>query len=444
VVLPQVWATVYSKSLDVSSPAPYISWPLRLLMTALRSLLHQTSIPIGLCLLVDGLDEFDVDHEELADLFKEITDSGLAHVKACFSSRPWVVFENNFATYPNLRLQNLTHGDIDLYVRDRFHHNDAFRKLAAKEPKSSLSLIQKVVEKAEGVFLWVRIVVDSLLRGVRNLDDMPVLLGRLNLLPGELGPLYEYLTSHIEPVYLVWASKAFQIAQASRDADNHPLASRLSVRGFNPQEGGEKNIGLYSIVEYLHRSARDFLEREKYWSQMLSCTTRSDFNANFSLMKSFALSVELCKADDMSTIPVYAYHAESELRPGKANEQIAILDSLAKLWARRSADYIWRSLTFLDTATLFGLTGYVRAKLATSGRSGSVAATSLLSDLLLYRTGERGYKYPNPRHEMVYLLLGLGVLRAETGDCSYSSAVYYFRFGCREAEKSPHSLTASI
>ena len=131
-------------------------------MTALRSLLHQTSIPIGLCLLVDGLDEFDVDHEELADLFKEITDSRLAHVKACLSNRPWVVFENNFATYPNLRLQNLTHGDIDLYVRNRFHRNDAFRKLAAKEPKSSLSLIQEVIEKAEGVFLWVRIMVDSL------------------------------------------------------------------------------------------------------------------------------------------------------------------------------------------------------------------------------------------------------------------------------------------
>jgi hypothetical protein len=30
------------------------------------------------------------------------------------------------------------------------------------------------------------------------------------------------------------------------------------------------------------------------------------------------------------------------------------------------------------------------------------------------------------------------VLRAETGDCSHSSAAYYFRLGCREAEKSPH------
>ena len=31
-----------------------------------------------------------------------------------------------------------------------------------------------------------------------------------------------------------------------------------------------------------------------------------------------------------------------------------------------------------------------------------------------------------------------GGLRAEIGGCSHSSAAYYFRLGCREAEKSPH------
>ena len=30
------------------------------------------------------------------------------------------------------------------------------------------------------------------------------------------------------------------------------------------------------------------------------------------------------------------------------------------------------------------------------------------------------------------------LLRAETGDCSRSSAAHYFRLGCREAENSPH------
>jgi hypothetical protein len=46
----------------------------------------QTSIPFKVCLLIDGLDEFEGDHEELAWLVKEITKSH--NVKVCLSSRP--------------------------------------------------------------------------------------------------------------------------------------------------------------------------------------------------------------------------------------------------------------------------------------------------------------------------------------------------------------------
>jgi hypothetical protein len=36
-------------------------------------------------------------------------------------------------------------------------------------------------------------------------------------MPKELEPLYRHLLSLIEPVYLSWASKAFQIVRAHRD-----------------------------------------------------------------------------------------------------------------------------------------------------------------------------------------------------------------------------------
>jgi hypothetical protein len=44
--------------------------------------------------MINGLDEFDGDHEELANLFKEITN--YPNVKVCLLSRPWVVFEDIF------------------------------------------------------------------------------------------------------------------------------------------------------------------------------------------------------------------------------------------------------------------------------------------------------------------------------------------------------------
>jgi hypothetical protein len=53
-----------------------------------------------LVLLVDGLDECDDDHEDLASLFANISHSGLSNVKACVSSRPLPVFKHHFGTFP--------------------------------------------------------------------------------------------------------------------------------------------------------------------------------------------------------------------------------------------------------------------------------------------------------------------------------------------------------
>jgi hypothetical protein len=69
--------------------------------------------------------------------------------------------------------------------------------------------VDEIVEKADGVFLWVRIVVKSLLEGLRNRDDIAILRERARLLPKELEPLYEHLLERIGPFYIVWASKAF-------------------------------------------------------------------------------------------------------------------------------------------------------------------------------------------------------------------------------------------
>jgi len=73
------------------------------------------------------------------------------------------------------------------------------------------AFIHEIVEKADGVFLWVVLVVRSLLNGIRNRDDVLVLQQRLRRIPRELEPLYNHLLSLIEPIYLPWASRTFQI-----------------------------------------------------------------------------------------------------------------------------------------------------------------------------------------------------------------------------------------
>jgi hypothetical protein len=89
-------------------------WKFTQLKDALRALSNQTTISLKICFIVDGLDEFDGgdgDFEVLGNLIKEITES--KQVKVCLSSRPWIVFEDLFGDCPNLKLQNLTHRDIE-------------------------------------------------------------------------------------------------------------------------------------------------------------------------------------------------------------------------------------------------------------------------------------------------------------------------------------------
>jgi hypothetical protein len=223
IVLPELWAKTYSNAVNEMYPGEDFArfWSLQQLMVTLRTLIHQEGIPLKIFFMIDGLDEFDGDHEELANLFREITKA--PHIKMCLSSRPWVVFEDFFGQCPNLRLQNLTFKDIERYVMGKLSHNDAFLKLSTEEPEAAPVLTQEIVEKADGVFLWVNIVVRSLLGGIRNRDELSDLWARLRSMPRELEPLYSHLLGLIELLYLPWVSKTLQILRNNHNLDHQPF-----------------------------------------------------------------------------------------------------------------------------------------------------------------------------------------------------------------------------
>jgi hypothetical protein len=155
-------------------------------------------------------------------------------VKVCLSSRPLVVFEDLFSDCPKLQLQNLTYRDIEQYVCDKLNNNDAFQRLATTEPSEAPALVHEIIEKADGVFLWVKLVVQSLLKGIRNRDEISDLWERLRLFPRELDPLYNRLLELIEPMYLPWVSEAFQIVRANRNLGETPFAGSSGRRSVKP------------------------------------------------------------------------------------------------------------------------------------------------------------------------------------------------------------------
>ncbi|KAF8851978.1 hypothetical protein BDZ45DRAFT_600666, partial [Acephala macrosclerotiorum] len=212
IVAPELWASLYSRSITKEEPLqriPLEGCTLRRLKEMFRALLNQKMCDIKICLLIDGLDEFDGDHDEISTFFNEV--ASFPGIKVCLSSRPWPVFEELFLDCPKLRLQDLTHRDIKHYVSDKMRRNAAFQRLGMEEPKEAPALIEEIVEKAKGVFVWVKLVVQSLLNGLRNQDELSDLKSRLRNLPEEIKPLYRQLLKLVEPLYVPWASRAFQI-----------------------------------------------------------------------------------------------------------------------------------------------------------------------------------------------------------------------------------------
>ena len=210
VIFPDLWMKKYSASINEDNiDLAHGNISLRLLMRAFRALLHQDIVPLKLFVLVDGLDEFDGNQEEMAMLFWEA--AGTNNIKVCLSSRPWIVFTENFKDCPSLRLQDLTRPDITRYVDGKFSENSAFRRLALREKTAVPALLHEITDSTAGVFLWVILVVKSLLDGLLYRDSIDILLKRLRALPRELEVLYDSLLAQISPVYLEWASKAFQI-----------------------------------------------------------------------------------------------------------------------------------------------------------------------------------------------------------------------------------------
>lgn len=193
-------------------------WTHTELLRIFKTVLQQTSVPLTLFLLIDGLDEYEGDKDDLLDLLDVIisTMGDKSRIQLCLSSRPWNVFEEAFGKSPNFRLQDLTYKDIRMYVAGSLYQRERMKELARVDSDSTSRLIEDIVERADGVFLWVKLVVKSLINGLRNYDNIMDLQKRLAKFPTDLEPLYRRMLDDIDDMYIEQAIKLFQIMQTIR------------------------------------------------------------------------------------------------------------------------------------------------------------------------------------------------------------------------------------
>jgi DNA replication protein DnaC len=174
-----------------------------------------------LCFFIDGLDEYVGDSHDVIQLVGVLRN--LNHVKICVSSRQWNEFENAFGKTrtDKLYMQDFNYQDINAYINDVFENDNNYQELEDKETLGQ-ELIQEIVTAANGVFLWVVLVVRSLQDGLIEADSITRLQQRLRKLPTNLEELFERIIFRdVKETYRSEASHMFLVALEAKE--NLPL-----------------------------------------------------------------------------------------------------------------------------------------------------------------------------------------------------------------------------
>lgn len=310
-------------------------WSLSELSQVFNNLASIEYLPVRICLFIDGLDEYDGEHSDIIHIIKILGTS--PHIKLCVSSRSWPVFEDAFGrSHWKLYLQDLTLNDIEFYIKDNLEDDPQFRQLKYRDSVGSENLVKEIVSKAQGVFLWVYLVVRSLLRGLTNRDDMSDLQRRLGELPGDLETYFKHMFDTIEVTYQAQTARTFRImvnasatlpliafyfVDQEKQDPNYALRREMlllmhaDIESIMDTKKRQLNARCKDLVEvttdshddpifkykagFLHRTVVDFL-RTKDMESLISTRSGPDFNPNLSLCKSYLAQVKvlptLCKS----------------------------------------------------------------------------------------------------------------------------------------------------
>ncbi|KAK4449831.1 hypothetical protein QBC34DRAFT_350397 [Podospora aff. communis PSN243] len=216
------------------SPEPP-DWTIAELQEAITHFMSRAGIDSRLAMFIDGLDEYDGDHNGLISFVKSLHDSH--KVKLCVSSRPWVEFRDAFAAYPSLRMEQFTKPDIEKYVRRRIGESPAFRELRALHSGDVDNLESQIIERAEGVFLWVVLVTEQIISTACQNNDLYEIWNIFNSLPPGLEELYDSMLRRLSSAQKEVASKMYQLLFRWNDAFNQRfgiLEFRAAINCHDP------------------------------------------------------------------------------------------------------------------------------------------------------------------------------------------------------------------
>ncbi|TEA19033.1 Protein SERAC1 [Colletotrichum sidae] len=167
------------------------SWSRETLESILIDCKRQDRVEFSICFFVDALDEMDnnkTSREIMIGFMEKLVDQndcGKGHVKICAASRPENEISIRLGRRKGFKMQDWTKPDISAFVRTQLRlHPDA---QSTDRPESYdmrlKEICSAIIDGAQGVFLWVRLVVSDVWDSQTAGEALTSILKRIQKLP---------------------------------------------------------------------------------------------------------------------------------------------------------------------------------------------------------------------------------------------------------------------
>ncbi|KAK3991477.1 prion-inhibition and propagation-domain-containing protein [Cladorrhinum sp. PSN332] len=223
----------------------------------------------NVCLFIDGLDEYSGDFKQGIRFISFL--ATFKHIKVIVSSRPIPECVSAFSQQPHLMLQDLTRGNIKLFVDQELRDNSDMKRLSRGHPEETASILDDIASKADGVFLWVVLATRLLKEGLADGDHIGELRQLVEALPEELGEMFERMLGRRKPRHKEQGAKILKICYESALAGG---AHESSLLGFPTIGLARLDESLISIQNYASSTdpSADFLKLKQLDSRLRSRT----------------------------------------------------------------------------------------------------------------------------------------------------------------------------
>lgn len=319
-------------------------WDREELELALQNLTNQKQGKLSICIFLDALDEYDGRPELVASFIKRLVSfSGnpdtpsMTKLQILMSSRPLIEFTEEFGKGLGLQIQDYTTNDIRTVCAARIPQNQFALRLL--EP-----LVSDIVDRAEGVFLWVTLVMRDLLAELHRVPQASFesleqgLRNVLDTLPFELDEFYELIIKRIpknrrEDCYVIMESLSrartnistssligILHTSASQTVQQATAAIEAECRTWQQQTthiatatGGLVETVLSAdpetfVVQFMHQTVKDFVESPRFKLLVLEPGLARLVHENgHTFLAKACLSLSLDFEEDLDW---HAYHSE--------------------------------------------------------------------------------------------------------------------------------------